>query len=93
MNEQTPIVFVDGLFVSRRENSPEFVVANLSFRTEEFINWIKAHTNAKGYCNIDIKKSRKGSIYASLNEWQPSEQSVKDEKTEDKDIKVDDIPF
>ena len=92
--------FIDGLFTSRRENAPEFVIANLSFKTERFIEWLKNNTNSRGYCNIDIKKNRNGVLYSDVNEWKPSgdtEQFIKDgnnikvEKREE--IDVSQIPF
>ncbi len=69
---------VKGLFTSRRENAPSFVRANLSFKTEDFIDWLKNHTNAKGWCNIDILDGRDGKPYPKYNDWSP-EQSRKEE--------------
>jgi len=71
--------FIDGLFTSRRESAPEFVLANLSFKTEKFIEWLKQNTNSRGYCNVDVKRSRGGVPYSELNEWKPQEQFVKNE--------------
>ena len=84
--------FVDGLFVSRRDNAPEFVVASLSFNTEKIIEWLKQNTNAKGFCNVDIQKSASGSLYATLNDWQPSNQSNSQESRQE-EIQVENIPF
>lgn len=93
--------FIKGLFAGRREQAPEFVKANLSIKTDEFIEWLKGHTNSKGYCQIDILESKTGSLYAKHNDWQPtgdSEQFVKKEDgkigVEDReDINVSEIPF
>ena len=71
--------FVTGAFVSKRDNAPEFIKANLSF-TEKFIDYLKENFNAKGYVNIDLKESKEGKLYLDLNDWQPSgdsEQFVK----------------
>lgn len=98
MNEEKK--FIDGLFTSRRENAPEFVLANLSFKTERFIEWLKNNTNSRGYCNVDIKRSKTGTLYADINEWKPQEGYIKNEdgsigvkKREDEEIRVEDIPF
>lgn len=101
--------FVDGLFVNRRENAPDFLKASLSFN-ERFIDYLKSNFNAKGYCNIDLKESKTGKLYAQLNDWKPEERFVKKEDgsigVEERDkyvadkmefpkeeINVDEIPF
>ena len=98
MSEQKK--FIDGLFTSRRENAPEFVVANLSFKTERFIEWLKQNTNGRGYCNVDIKRNREGVLYSDVNEWKPQEGFVKEadgsigiKEREDEEIRVENIPF
>lgn len=90
--------FIEGLFTSRRENCPEFIIANLSFKTDRFIEWLKNNTNAKGYCNIDIKMSKGGTIYSELNDWKPQEQlqeqpQSKNDNFEVPEDKLNDIPF
>ena len=89
--------FVEGLFTSRRENAPDFVVANLSFKTDRFIEWLKNNTNARGYCNIDIKRSDKGGFYSTLNDWKPQEQSQSNDNfkipEDTQEIQSDNIPF
>lgn len=97
--------FVDGLFVSRRENAPDYVISNLSFN-QKFIDFLQAKFNAKGYVNIDLMKSKEGKLYAKLNDWKPQETFVKkDGKIEiediektygehlEDDIRVENIPF
>lgn len=92
MNEKK---FIDGLFTSRRESAPEFIIANLSFKTDKFIEWLKQNTNGRGYCNVDVQKSASGSLYATLNDWQPSNQSNSQEEKENdnEEIQVENIPF
>lgn len=89
--------FVEGLFTSRRENAPDFVLANLSFKTDRFIEWLKDHTNAKGYCNIDVKRSKNGTIYSELNDWKPQEQSQNNNNftipEDTQEIQSDNLPF
>ena len=90
--------FVDGLFVSLRENSPAFVKANLSFQTDKFIEYLKANCNAKGYCNIDILMSKERKLYAKLNDWKPKETTNEEREItlkdfEGEEIRIDSIPF
>jgi hypothetical protein len=90
--------FVDGLFINRRENAPDFLISSLSFN-EKFIEYLKSNFNAKGWCNIDVLKSKEGKLYAKLNDWKTSEKFVKNEdgkldveEVED-ELNVQDIPF
>ena len=91
--------FVDGLFVKRHEKAPDFVKANLSFN-QKFIDWLQNNLNAKGYCNVDIKESKGGKLYAELNSWQPDlppkteEDIIKEmQEQEEGGVKVEQIPF
>jgi len=63
MNEK----FIKGLFLKRREGSPDFVKGTLSFKTEEFIKEIVNYTNAKGYANVDILEKDNGELYLKPN--------------------------
>lgn len=89
--------FVEGLFTSRRENAPDFVLANLSFKTDRFIEWLKNNTNSRGYCNIDVKRSKNGTIYSELNDWKPQEQSQSNDNfkipEDTQEIQSDNLPF
>ena len=48
--------FATGLFVKRNEKAPEFVVCSLSFKTDEFIQFLIENTNDKGYVNLQEKE-------------------------------------
>ena len=90
--------FVEGLFTSRRENAPDFILANLSFKTDRFIEWLKNNTNARGYCNIDVKGEVKMELFIQkLNDWKPQEQSQSNNNftipEDTQEIQSDNIPF
>jgi hypothetical protein len=69
-------IFADGFIVKRRENAPDFVVANVSIKVDEFGKFVKA--NAKdGWINLDVKTAQSGKMYAELNTWQPDEKVQK----------------
>ena len=100
MNE---VKFVNGLFVNRKEQAPDFVISNLSFN-EKFIDWLKDNLNAKGWCNIDLLKSKEGKLYAKKNEWKPEGEMLRNDTQKEvlevpnnypngSEIKVEDIPF
>ena len=61
------------LFAKRNEKAPEFVVCNLSFKSDEFIQFLKENTNEKGYVNLQVLKSReKGTMYSVLDTFEPN---------------------
>jgi len=72
------------IFKTPRENAPEFIKGHLSFKTEEFIQYLQEKNN-NGWVNIDIKKSKAGKLYLDLNDWKPEQK--KD------DTNVEQVPF
>ena len=91
-------IFADGMSFNRKESdyliplnptrSTHFVLGRLSVKTEDFIAWIKQHTNREGWCNINIKQSKGGKFYCEKDTWEPKPKAEK--KTE---AKADDLPF
>ena len=70
-------IYAKGLFAKRNEKAPEFVVCSLSFKTDEFIQFLRENTNEKGYVNIQVLKSReKGTMYAVLDTFEPKTSST-----------------
>lgn len=94
-----PQEFVDGLFVKRGENAPEFVKASLSFKVDKFGTYLISKANASGYVNIDILESKEGKLYAKLNDWKPDQKEEQKEEVIDipeepsEDINIENIPF
>lgn len=88
--------FVEGLFVNRRDNAPEFIKASLSFQVDRFIDYLNSKANAKGYVNIDIKLSKGRKLYAELDNWRPQteKEAGKDvDEEQQEEIDVEKIPF
>ena len=97
--------YAKGLFAKRNEKAPEFVVCSLSFKTDEFMQFLRENTNDKGYVNLQVLKSRdKGTIYAVLDTFEPKtnttptqeKKSVKTQKNDpfqNWDSGDDDLPF
>lgn len=94
INNMAEIKFIKGLYVERKENAPEFVVTNLSIKSEEFIEFVKDNTNNKWYLNIDIQTSKSSwKQYAKLNEWKPKSKEGIEPMEWDEDISIENIPF
>ena len=72
MAEERPApIFADGMFFKLpHENAPDFVKGKVSFKVKEFIAFLQTHEK-ENYVNLDMKKSAKGSIYFSLDTWEP----------------------
>ena len=64
--------YAKGLFAKRNEKAPEFVICNLSFKTDDFTQFLKENTNEKGYVNLQVLKSNdKGTLYAVVDTFEP----------------------
>ena len=65
-------IYAKGLFAKRNEKAPEFVICNLSVKTDDFIQFLKENTNEKGYVNLQVLKSKdKGTLYAVVDTFEP----------------------
>lgn len=68
--EQTE--FVDGLIAKPpHAKAPDFVKASLSIKREALIAWLQGRDGE--WVNLDVKESRNGKWYASVNDWKPKE--------------------
>ena len=80
-------------------------ILKLSFKASEFVEFIKSHTNAKGYLNLGVSARRETGPYGDthcvwLDTWQPKAKTDQPEKTSgyippepETPAKEDDIPF
>lgn len=68
--------FVNGLIVKApHANAPDFVKASLSIRRAELIEWLQGRDGE--WVNLDVKESRGGKWYASVNDLKPKEGGAK----------------
>lgn len=95
MNETNK--FVGGLYYNEpHPNAPDFVLASLSIRPDQFIEWLNMQKpNNKGYVKISVKRSKSGNPYAELDTWEKTAQRGSQSVTEgaEETITPDDIPF
>lgn len=82
--------FVNGFIVKRNDNAPDFVLANLSVKLDDFVEFAKAN-HSDGWLNISFKRGQSGKCYAELDTWKPTA------KKEAKETKVaqgsEDLPW
>lgn len=63
--------FINGLIVKKPHlKAPDFVKANLSIKRQDLIEWLQNKTDE--WINIQIKESQKGTFYAQVDNWKPS---------------------
>lgn len=89
--------FVTGLWVEEKQlrYGP---ITELSFKVEDFIQYLKEKQNAKGYVNVTLAKSKEGKLYAKLNDWQPKAEEnkipePKHDNTNFSNDETDGLPF
>ena len=93
------IEFIDGFFVKEpHANAPDFVKAKVNLKRRDLLEWLSARQD--DWVNIDIKVSREGKWYASVDSWVPDSHAGATKKSapaaqpakKDEFIN-DDIPF
>lgn len=63
--------FVDGMIVKRGDNAPDFVLANLSIKRGELIEFLAQQPG--DWVNVSLKRAKSGKCYAELDTWKPTE--------------------
>lgn len=84
--------FADGFIIKRRENAPEFVIANISVKVDDAIAFLRKHEK-KGWVNLSAKRGRSGNPYLELDtyEHKPVAQVAPEKKQPVEDD--DELPF
>ena len=67
-------IFVNGMVVKRNDNAPEYVLANLSIKRTDLIEFLRQQDS--DWLNVALKRSKNGKCYAELDTWKPSEKLV-----------------
>jgi hypothetical protein len=74
------IKFIDGLIVKApHERAPDFVKAKLSIKRQELIAWLEDQDGE--WINADVKESRGGKWYVSVDEWKPEREKKEEPAT------------
>jgi hypothetical protein len=78
-------IFTQGLFFNLpHAKAPEYVKGKLSIKADEFIEFLNANKNEKGWVTIDLKVGQSGKAYGELNTWTPEQQQAPTQKVETK---------
>lgn len=64
-------IFIDGFFAKApHENAPEFIKAKINIKRKDLLQWLGGRSDE--WISVDIKESRSGKWYASVDDWQPN---------------------
>lgn len=75
--EKQDKVFANGFIFKRNEKAPDFVIGNISIKSEDAIKFIQEHTK-NGWVNLKINKSQGGKAYIELDTWEKSKPEVEE---------------
>ena len=66
--------FAPGIFYKApHQNAPDFVKGKINIKIQEAINFLQNELRAGNqWANLDMKKSREGKIYLTVDRWQPN---------------------
>lgn len=62
-------------FDKPKEGAPDFVKGKIGIYAPDFIEYLQAKKNEKGWVNLDLKQSKGGKLYLDLDDWKPTGQS------------------
>ncbi len=94
--------FAEGMsFKNRHEKAPETVRGSIYFKVADFVKFLEANKDEKGWVHTKMMKSKdKGTIYFILDTWKPTPQvetakSLNDFKGRDEisEEELSQIPF
>lgn len=61
--------FLNGVIFKRKDNAPDFVIGQLSFKVDEFIKTLQ-EKEKNGWVNANIKRGQSGKPYIELDTWE-----------------------
>ena len=66
--------FPKGLMVKKpRDGAPDFVIASISIKREELIEWLSSKEG--DWINLDVKEAKSGHWYSSVNTFKPKHET------------------
>lgn len=91
-NDKTGIYFNEP-----SEKAPDFIMGNISINIETFKEYIEKHAdyiNDKGYMNFQLKSSKQGKPYISVNTYGlVTKDKVAEIMADDEEVPLEEIPF
>ena len=79
MDNNTPI-FPDGLtWKDPAEKAPTWIKGQIHVNAAKLTQWLQSNPgliSERGYIVFDLKESKKGGLYFSVNTWKPTKQDL-----------------
>lgn len=69
-------IFADGFIAKRKDDAKDFLVVKLSLKADEATAFISKHEK-NGWINLEVKRSKSGSLYVELDTFVPQKQEGK----------------
>lgn len=87
--------FIDGMrYNEPREKAPAWVKGHISVNAAQFLPFMEANQDERGWLNIDIKESKGGKLYLELNTYRSGSRPQQATREPDLDPPAnDDLPF
>lgn len=92
MSNKKEVIFADGFILKRNENTPEWVIGNLSIKVEDAIAFLNKRSK-NGWVNLDLKVSQEGKPYCQLDTWEPSKKSDTKKDNVSESSPKEELPF
>lgn len=96
MNKETPI-FPNGImFKNPNDKAPEWIKGQIFINVAKLNKWLEENPTAvteKGWLNLDLKKSKKETMYFQVNTWKPTEKPIEDINEQSELPNPADMPF
>ena len=72
--KMSEVEFPSGLMVKKpNDQAPDFVKCGISIKRRELIDWLNSRQGE--WINLQVKESREGKWYASVDNWKPQSQA------------------
>lgn len=89
--------FLPAFYFKDPGNAPAFVKLKGSIRIDslkDFFDLVKSKKKSgKEWINFDIKESKDGKIYASIDNWEPTKENLEDNAPIPTEAEQEDLPF
>jgi len=69
-------IFANGMmFMAPNDNAPDWVYGKIHIKVKDFVEFIQAQENERGWVNLDVLRSKKGGYYVQLNTYKKVEEN------------------
>ncbi len=91
--------FADGIrFETPRPKAPHWIKGHIAVNMAKFAPWAEANQDERGWLNLDVKESKKGSLYVELDTYrrggrQEAAAGKEEQAPAEPEVSPEDLPF